>query len=354
MDYEQKYKEALNKAQNELQCCGTLDCDAARQIFRLFPELINEDERIRKEILSVVNQFDKNTTLCGENYDYNKWIAWLEKQGDNNKWKPSKDEMDALYGLAYITNKIDDKKDKAITKLYQDLKREFFNGASYENMFPLSSIDSSINIEKQGENTYNKELSELLHKVVCKFINSPDIPYSEREEVSKKIIPYVEQLEKQGEQKPFDYENANIPQKDFAPKAEPKFKVGDWVYHEISRNTIHINKIENGLYVSDEGATISFDRQNDWRLWTIEDAKDGDVLKGYGECYILFKELKDGNLISYCDFSKSKFHSWEEVDWAFQMFDPTTEYQRINFFQKMHEAGYTWDAKTKQLNKKQS
>lgn len=33
-------------------------------------------------------------------------------------------------------------------------------------------------------------------------------------------------LEKQGEQK-FDY--ANIQQKDFAEKAEPKFKVGDWV-----------------------------------------------------------------------------------------------------------------------------
>ena len=30
-------------------------------------------------------------------------------------------------------------------------------------------------------------------------------------------------LEKQGEQKPFDYENVNIQQKDFAPKDEPKF-----------------------------------------------------------------------------------------------------------------------------------
>ena len=33
----------------------------------------------------------------------------------------------------------------------------------------------------------------------------------------------------QGEKKPFDYENANIQQKDFAPKVEPKFKVGDLV-----------------------------------------------------------------------------------------------------------------------------
>ena len=33
-------------------------------------------------------------------------------------------------------------------------------------------------------------------------------------------------LEKQGN-KPFDYENANIQQKDFAPKVKPKFKIGD-------------------------------------------------------------------------------------------------------------------------------
>lgn len=262
MNYEQKYKEALVKAQKELQYCGDLDCDAARQIFRLFPELReSDDERIIKEIISFLDRF------CA-NINKNQWIAWLEKRGDNNKWKPSKDEMDALYGLAYITNKMDDKKDKAITKLYQDLKREFFNGASYENMFPLSSIDSSINIEKQGENTYNKELSELLHKVVCKFINSPDIPYSEREEVSKKIIPYVEQLEKQGEQKP----NNNT---------KPKFKVGDWITNgDYTWKIVEVKPLDYILQSQDGNIvddTISHVDTN-FSLWTIEDAKDVDVL----------------------------------------------------------------------------
>ena len=43
------YDEALEIAKKELQCCGTLDCDAARQIFRLFPELnVSKDERIRR------------------------------------------------------------------------------------------------------------------------------------------------------------------------------------------------------------------------------------------------------------------------------------------------------------------
>ena len=69
-------------------------------------------------------------------------FAWLEKQGKETSWKPSKEEMDVLYGLAYITNQYDEHKEEVITRLYQDLKREFFNGSSYENMFP--NIYSSL------------------------------------------------------------------------------------------------------------------------------------------------------------------------------------------------------------------
>ena len=63
-------------------------------------------------------------------------VCSVDKQGKETSWKPSKEEMDVLYGLAYITNKYDEHKEEVITRLYQDLKREFFNGSSYENMFP--------------------------------------------------------------------------------------------------------------------------------------------------------------------------------------------------------------------------
>lgn len=122
------------------------------------PELKeSEDERIRKHL---IKHFGNKSKTDWNGMPVDKIIAWLEKQGENNKWKPSKDEMDALYGLAYITNKMDDKKDKAITKLYQDLKREFFNGATYENMFPSSPVDSEINIEKEQQ---DKGWEELKH-----------------------------------------------------------------------------------------------------------------------------------------------------------------------------------------------
>lgn len=53
----------------------------------------------------------------------------------DTKWKPSKEEMSALYSLCYLSsNHITDEQDTALTKLYQDLKREFFGGKSFENM----------------------------------------------------------------------------------------------------------------------------------------------------------------------------------------------------------------------------
>lgn len=60
-------------------------------------------------------------------------------------------------------------------------------------------------LEKQVEkpnNAYDKELSEILGCVIRRYINDPNISYSEREKVSREIIPYVERLEKQGEQNP--------------------------------------------------------------------------------------------------------------------------------------------------------
>lgn len=68
-------------------------------------------------------------------------MSLVEEEDKETNWKPSKEEMDVLYGLAYITNKYDEHKEEVIARLYQDLKREFFNGSSYENMFPNTEND---------------------------------------------------------------------------------------------------------------------------------------------------------------------------------------------------------------------
>lgn len=80
MDYEQKYKEALEKAKklHGKSCINNVLED-------LFPELQeNEDERIRKWCIS---HFNACINVIKDNDEYkeylsNKVIAWLEKQGE--------------------------------------------------------------------------------------------------------------------------------------------------------------------------------------------------------------------------------------------------------------------------------
>ena len=98
-------------------------------------ETESDDEKIKKAIIRVFTGESNYTSK----EDANKYIAWLRQQGNGKSWKPTKEEMDVLYGLAYITNQYDERKEEVITRLYQDLKREFFNGSSYENMFPTNT-----------------------------------------------------------------------------------------------------------------------------------------------------------------------------------------------------------------------
>lgn len=80
-----------------------------------------------------------------EQRDWSKFTTpWLEKQDKKSNWKPSKEEMDVLYSLSYITNEYDEHKEDVITHLYQDLKREFFNDSSYENMFSLDNKEDDV------------------------------------------------------------------------------------------------------------------------------------------------------------------------------------------------------------------
>lgn len=451
MDYEKAYKEALERmkswARGEHPECFS---EARKAAEFIFPELAeSEDERIIKEIQSVIKQLDKDITICGNKYDYSQWIAWFEKQknpsdkgeisdgyhtfnelyyyrmlynaaffnslpkdwvhkskkhhdgeecfgggrfivmanlptgqisnhyelkdwdlfqipekevadkwdghtpqeaadrlykyllekrGEHPYWKPSKDEMDALYGLAYITGKMDDKKDEAVTKLYQDLKREFFNGASFENMFPSNPVDSEINVEKQGE---QKE-------TLC------DKCREEQPSHSCQNITALGRcaLEHQGEQKPID-------------KGESKFKVGDWVVYETEEwwEVLMVDRVDDGIYhlvdVNGEPSNALFEEEGNMRLWSIGDAKSGDVIylpNGNNEYYFfIFKGIENAAVTSFANFYQyndgtSKVEgSTDKLSSVNDVFQPATKEQRYLLFQKMKEAGYKWDTEKKEL-----
>jgi len=141
-------------------------------------------------------------------------------------------------------------------------------------------------IEKQSKPTYNKGLSELLHKVICRYINDPNISYSEREIVSIKVLPYVELLEKQGKQEALcDKCRKEHPshscqditelgrcavehEQESTGKVKPKFNIGDTIVEkdldECGYGTI--KDIKDGQYIFTDGSAMNINEQGGWQL----------------------------------------------------------------------------------------
>ena len=143
-----------------------------------------------------------------------------------------------------------------------------------------------------------------------------------------------------GEQKPID-------------KVEPNFKVGDWVVYCNDDVDLITGIEENGYCVNNSGY-IPFICESDIRLWTVQDAKDGDVLAwDDSKCIALFKNIYDEDsfnsyvFVGGCTGTFESRQSYHDIEGA----HPATKEQRDLLFQKMHEAGYEWDAEKKELIK---
>ena len=134
------------------------------------------------------------------------------------------------------------------------------------------------------------------------------------------------------------------------------FKKGDFVV--IQETTYLISKIEGlNITLSCNGRDCLFDIDvlKNARLWDItKDAKDGDVLAwDDSKCIALFKNIYDEDsfnsygFIGGCTGTFESRQSYHDIEGS----HPATKEQRDLLFQKMHEAGYEWDADKKELIK---
>ena len=231
--------------------------------------------------------------------------------------------------------------DKALDRaqaLYNDKNEIGYANAEsvLEEVFPL--------LKEPEDERIRKELIKFLQE--CHNIDSGFFSrYCE--------IPFAQTLawlEKQGREKPAD-------------NVESKFKVGDWITDDEDEVIFHITSydIDYGYQLETVNGT-SFHYSDEtiekkYRLWTIQDAKDGDVLTN-GNFPCIFKRCDDnGSLYVYCginahnDFSilsEDPENVWD--DYSKQYF-PATKEQRDTFFAKMKESGYEWLEETKELKK---
>lgn len=86
MDYEKAYKEALERAKGLIDFCSDSELKTLENVF---PELReSDDEGIRKELMELVS-----SCADGEFPHKSEWLAWLEKQREQNHWKPCIGEL---------------------------------------------------------------------------------------------------------------------------------------------------------------------------------------------------------------------------------------------------------------------
>lgn len=140
---------------------------------------------------------------------------------------------------------------------------------------------------------------------------------------------------------------------------ELKFHVGDFIKHNknnhiykvisINNNSCYIENIETGVRYE------HFNAEQIFHLWTINDAKNGDVLvANNGLAFIYNGYLEEqqwpfayGGINMYGRFNISD----GLLSFTHQKVVPATKEQRDLLFQKMKEAEYEWDAEKKELKK---
>lgn len=217
------------------------------------------------------------------------------------------------------------------------------------------------------------DMDENIRAKLCEII-FPELNESEDEKIRKWLIDTIKSvpndsiewdvinksdvlawLEKQGEQ--------NI-----ADKAESKFHEGDWVIltaGELS-TILQIVKVatKKKLYWFNDSSYLPIVDEECLRLWSIQDAKDGDVVVDESDGTIgIFQSIghhPDGGSYNdpsycflHCRYDNGFFYADFEYGNTMNSDDviPATKEQRELLFAKMKEAGYEWDADTKELKK---
>lgn len=142
---------------------------------------------------------------------------------------------------------------------------------------------------------------------------------------------------------------------------EYKFHEGDWVVYnndicKIVKREEGCNKLVTVFGIEKE--LVNERNLSTARLWTIEDAKDGDVLVHSSFMFddFIFIYNNTSILQAYCYYSNERNlfiieDRGHHCHWNMQEVTPATKEQRDLLFQIIKELGYKWNVETKTLEK---
>ena len=297
MNGEQKYNEALERARKEYKTHESFNGFRV-MLLHIFPELEeSDDERIRKKLLKMFNDMERDESILDEyGLDKLKTIAWLEKQGESVEINPT--EFDTRLQGTYQTP------DEIIEECHQD------NADRIIDIITEHGNPSEWNEVDENEcNHILKILNLVAEEQETKGYNNLIGSVNWLKSIKDRI--QLNQSNKpQGKTALEAIKEENV---DNANKVEPKFKVGDWVVRKDGG--FFFDDIKFAQITEIDGEKHWFDtaliylKAEDMRLWTLEDAKDGDILyskkhnllwryKNTKECYFCINLNYNSNNIS--------------------------------------------------------
>ena len=215
------------------------------------------------------------------------------------------------------------------------------------NGFPEDKSDLFILAQEPVSEDLEREIKRYLHEVYDRDSTVGDVARhfanwqkQQDEQFKDQFKAAIAWLEKQSEQNHVN---------------EHKFNIGDWITRG-EHYTYKIIAVGQGLYVvnknNEEEVSLTFKYiEKHFHLWTIQDAKAGDVLTNkYGDVMLFKRITDDRHICGYCQYSAEDRKLYSECS-DFPNYYPSTKEQRDLLFQKMKEAGYEWNAEKKELKK---
>lgn len=301
----------------------------------IFPELAESDDE--KIISAIRKAIEAKVENLGNGVTRTACLAWLEKQGQTF----TKKDIDDAYLKGVCDAKIELEKQGEQNHCMIQWK-----GDNLKEVIDFTGKDKNFEKWFKSFEEYEKYVQE--HNGIFKLFNADGSHYE---------VPVGAWIVKT----PDGY---NVASKAiFRQKSvdTPKFKVGDWVVFNNKHQSIYqVEKIEDGYYIlrHTHGETFSVCVLHDesLRLWTIQDAKNGDVLAvtmyPEGTWIGIFKEQNGCTFSSYCFVNtKGIFKRGAYNHGNGTAVHPATKEQREQLEKAMADAGYAFDFDKKELKK---
>lgn len=212
-----------------------------------------------------------------------------------------------------------------------------------------------------GIAVYNEELKDSADERIRKWLIdwAKAVNWSEQFTITKEQV--LAWLEKQGEQPQGKsaVREENVDSQNCAvDNVKSKFKAGDWIISLENGCVYQVIEVKRDIYVIRNIYNKEFkigieSCERTGRLWTIQDARDGEVLafKNNIGGIIILKSSTSYDTKSYCRLIRDNFINIEENGWDSTLLVPATQEQRDTLYKAMTDAGYTFNFDKKELKK---